>query len=383
MKTPSSPTLVSLSLFDVPVPAAGIDAFLDNDDAFWWAFDRYGASRGYHTFQIFSLRQGTLDRAVESRTKGATEYIFVSRPTVRMLCRLPRLLHGSHLVLFHNESLSSLLLGIGARLRGKRVAAFYHNELNTRMSVWQRMLLGVFRRRVLDAAWTTTPTLKQKLTPVLGCPVILFPFGVDTDVLHPMPRTQQSMFRVLYCGRISPEKRIEDVVEGIAHSPFKTRILLTLAGEDYSPDHAYLRKLIASCEQAAVTCRHIGHVPHSQLQAVYAEADVLVNMRPDEGFGKVFVEAMATGLPVIGRRGAPGVIHLIHDGENGFIADTPQDLAAALGRLLQSPELGKQMGERGRVLIEKEYSRAASLTALTASLDALLTYREGVLSCPV
>lgn len=378
---PSSRALVCFSLFDVPVPSAGIDAFLDNDDAFWWAFDRYGVEKGFRTVQVYSVRQGILSAPEIRRTKGSTEFVFLSRPTTNVLRRLPGLIGPAHLVLFNNESRLSLLTGIATRTLGKHVMAFYHNALESHLPLHRRMLLRPYRTWALDAAITTTDLLKQSLLPVLGCPVFLFPFGVDTHRFHPVPRTFDQRLRVLYCGRISPEKHIEDVISGIARSSCKDRIVLTIAGEDYSPDRSYLKSLIAACEQMSVTYRVLGHIPHSHLADVYAGADVLVNMRPDEGFGKVFVEAMATEMPVIGRRGALGVSRLIRHGDNGLVVGTTDELATALLHMVESPGIRSTMGARGRTFVEKELSLDASYAALTTCLDSLVGRKA--LQCPV
>ncbi len=371
MTTSRSHTLVSLSLFDVPVPAAGVDAFLDNSDAFWWAFDRYGEGE-HRTLQVFTVRKGILPQPELRRIRGNTAFVFLSRPATRLLVRLLPLLRDASVVVFHNESLLSLLTGICAKLAGKRVAAFYHNELDHRPSALRRTVLNIYRRRVLDAALTTSLTLKRVLKPVLGCPVFLFPFGVDTNAFRVADRSPHEKLRVLYCGRISPEKKIEDVIDGIARSAVKDRVELTIAGEEFSAGQEYSRLLRAKIAETGIACRFAGHVPHAALPAVYASADVLVNMRPDEGFGKVFVEAMATGLPVIGRRGAPGVSRLIRHGDNGFVVDDPADLGRHLEQLLRTPSLCLELGTRGRCFVERELSLPASLASLTRCLDALL-----------
>lgn len=68
-----------------------------------------------------------------------------------------------------------------------------------------------------------------------------------------------------------------------------------------------------------------------------------------EGLGIVYLEASACGLPVVGGKsgGAPDALL---EGETGFAVDgrNPQDVADAILHLLHNPELGRQMGERGR-----------------------------------
>ena len=76
-----------------------------------------------------------------------------------------------------------------------------------------------------------------------------------------------------------------------------------------------------------------------------------------EGFGIVFLEAMARGKPVVGPRvGAPA--EFIRSGEHGLLVD-PEDageVAAALTELLEDPLRGRRMGEAGKNWVAREFS---------------------------
>jgi phosphatidylinositol alpha-1,6-mannosyltransferase len=109
-----------------------------------------------------------------------------------------------------------------------------------------------------------------------------------------------------------------------------------------------------------------GGVSGAELQSCYDECQVfalparteLDSRTPrGEGFGIVFLEAMAHGKPVVGPNvGAP--IEFIHDGEHGLLVDpvNPAQLAQALVELLAHPERASKMGEAGREWVEQQYS---------------------------
>lgn len=109
-----------------------------------------------------------------------------------------------------------------------------------------------------------------------------------------------------------------------------------------------------------------GGVSSAELQSCYDECQVFaLSARTEldprdprgEGFGIVFLEAMAHSKPVVGPNiGAP--TEFIHDGEHGLLVDpvNSAQLARALIELLANPERARQMGEAGRQWVQREYS---------------------------
>ncbi len=93
----------------------------------------------------------------------------------------------------------------------------------------------------------------------------------------------------------------------------------------------------------------LGRLPHDKLPAVYAEADVFVFPSLFEGFAKVVLEAMASGLPVITTPNACDAAAVI-DGKNGFLTE-PGDVAGlgvAMKRLQADLTLREAMSRAAR-----------------------------------
>ncbi|HEX3118070.1 MAG TPA: glycosyltransferase family 4 protein [Candidatus Acidoferrum sp.] len=115
-------------------------------------------------------------------------------------------------------------------------------------------------------------------------------------------------------------------------------------------------------EQMAKSSGVHGHVhfytglTSAELAACYSACEIFALPSRGEGFGLVYLEAMARGKPVIG--GAHGgTPEVIDDGKTGYLVqhgDVPQ-LATSIETLLSDPALGREMGARGRERVNREF----------------------------
>src|SRR5260370_25751259 len=95
---------------------------------------------------------------------------------------------------------------------------------------------------------------------------------------------------------------------------------------------------------------------YSEIAACYSACEIFALPSRGEGFGLVYLEAMACGKPVIGgaHGGAPEVIE---DGVTGYLVPhvDPIQLATSIEALLADPAHAKEMGLRGRQRAENEF----------------------------
>lgn len=129
------------------------------------------------------------------------------------------------------------------------------------------------------------------------------------------------------------------------------QLVLVGAGDD----DQWLRD-IARESGVSMHVHFITGLSYGELSACYAAADIFALPSRGEGFGFVYLEAMARGKPVIGgaHGGAPEVIQ---DGVTGYLVphgDSIQ-LATSIDAILSNPELAQKMGECGRQRVEKEF----------------------------
>jgi glycosyltransferase involved in cell wall biosynthesis len=108
-----------------------------------------------------------------------------------------------------------------------------------------------------------------------------------------------------------------------------------------------------------------------------SQIDVLVHPADHESFGRVVVEAMAAGLPVVGVRGG-GVGEIVRDGETGLLADADDaaGLAACIERVGRNEELRRSLGTAGR-------RRALDTYSLEACVAGMLRVYEQAMQRPL
>jgi glycosyltransferase involved in cell wall biosynthesis len=126
---------------------------------------------------------------------------------------------------------------------------------------------------------------------------------------------------------------------------------------------------VAAEQQVADGVHFLEGLSQRELAACYAAAEIFALPSTGEGFGLVFLEAMAFGKPVVGAD-AGGIPDLIRDGSNGLLIppNDPDALAQGLSRLLQDEALRGKLGECGAAMVRREYE----FDAFREALDQIL-----------
>jgi phosphatidylinositol alpha-1,6-mannosyltransferase len=172
---------------------------------------------------------------------------------------------------------------------------------------------------------------------------------------------------MLTVGRLVSRKGIDTTLAALpALLPDFPGLTYVVAGD--GPDRPRLEKLAAGLGVSGAV-QFAGRVAGDRLPALFREAHLFVMpVREEtagasvEGFGIVYLEASASGLPVVAAASG-GAAEAVHDGLTGLVVppDDPQALTAALRRLLGDADLRRQMGRAGRQWVESEmnWDRAA------------------------
>lgn len=189
-------------------------------------------------------------------------------------------------------------------------------------------------------------------------PLAVIPqFGVDPEVFAPAsePRAAGPL-RVGFVGRLVPEKGGADLLDALAQLGGEWRLAVMGDGPAKGA-------LIAQAQRLRIADRvTFGTLPSTQMPAFYRGLDVLVvpsrtRSNWKEQFGRVIIEALACGVPVIGSDSGdiPSVIGdaglVVPEGDSGAIA-------AALRSLQGSEAQRQELAQRGRQRVLAQYTQA-------------------------
>ncbi|MEV0324074.1 glycosyltransferase family 4 protein [Streptomyces sp. NPDC050658] len=296
-------------------------------------------------------------------------------PTPRVTRRAVSLLreHGCTSVWF-GAAAPLGLMGSALRKAGatRLVATTHGHEAGWAQLPASRQLL----RRIGESTDTITylgeytrSRIAAALTPAAAGRMVQLPPGVDEKTFHPGSGGDAVRARlgltdrpVVVCvSRLVPRKGQDTLILAmpriLAREP--DAVLLVVGGGPYEKE---LRKLAAETG-VSDSVRFTGAVPWEELPAHYGAGDVFAmpcrtrrGGLDVEGLGIVYLEASATGLPVVAgdSGGAPDAVL---DGETGWVVrgGVPEEAADRIVTLLGDGELRQRMGERGREWVEEKW----------------------------
>jgi len=179
---------------------------------------------------------------------------------------------------------------------------------------------------------------------------------------------------LLFVGRLKPIKGVEYLIKAMGLIQREGNMRLMIVGE--GDERQELEKLIAKLKLTA-NISFQGHVPHHAIPQYMAAADMFILPSLSEGFPVTFLEAMASGLPIIATK-VRGMPEIIIEGENGFLVP-PQDpgkLAEKILLLLNNSELRERMAQNNR-----EKARRYSWEDVTKKLEEVYIKALGVEKC--
>lgn len=211
-----------------------------------------------------------------------------------------------------------------------------------RLARVQRRSLGRF-----DARLAVSHVAARAGRVLYGGDYRVVPDGVDVDFYRP-PATRPVAHdgcTILHLGRLEERKGVAHLVRAVARLQAQTAGIRLLIGGN-GPEREALERLVGELGLSEV--RFLGYVPTAELPGLFHQADIFCGPATHaECFGRVLVEAMAAGLPVVAAANA-GYAEVL-DAHPGNLLVPPGDdraLAGALQILVGAPAYRRELGAR-------------------------------------
>lgn len=269
---------------------------------------------------------------------------------------------------------------LAAALYGRYAALAHGNDFLAAQRQWHRPLFNHLLHRATPLI-TITQANADRLQSLRCCTV-----GIRQRAVVVYPGTDPAIFRptagaappfppvLLTVSRLVSRKGIDTVIQAL---PSLRRQFPDLRYHvvGTGPDEARLRTL-AQQEGVETAVHFYGRLPQAELPAAYQQAHLFVMPAREEtavasieGFGIVYLEASASGLPVIvGQSG--GAMEAIRPGHTGLAVppNDPTALAHTLATLLHDHDLRQRLGQNGRHWVETEMNWDQSTSQLLQAI---------------
>ncbi len=258
--------------------------------------------------------------------------------------------------------LTMMLLQFFKAFRPKRLVLTFHGSeiLSFARSPVRRWLAGRLIRHATRVSTLTTYTQELLLErfPHAADKIFLTPGALRSDfaVVPPRAAGPKDKIIVLTVGRLHPRKGQVITLQALQMLPAEVRNRLEywiVGGRNKGNYEDRLRSMAAG--DSALTVRFFGNIPDEELAEVYERSDIFaltsINHGDSvEGFGLVYLEAAAHGLPIVAHK-VGGVSEAVRDGVTGLLVtpDRPAELAAAFEKLIHDDVLRTRLGDAGRI----------------------------------
>ncbi len=240
----------------------------------------------------------------------------------------------------------------------------YHPRANIKLIklVYQFIEKKIFRNAIKCHA--VSNYLKEHFAKYGRKDAIVIPNGVDRFEFRPDLNKRKTRKElgfdtdnlIIACGsRLEHKNGTHDVVE--AANYLKERIKdfkIVVIGD--GPDRGKLEKMIKKFNLEDKIYL-LGYILHPEVPKYMAAADIFVRPSLAEGFGIIFIEAMAAGAAVVGTP-VGGIVDFLKHNENGLFCEpgNPKDIAEKIELLIKDEQLRNKLMENGHKLVAEVYN---------------------------
>jgi glycosyltransferase involved in cell wall biosynthesis len=254
-----------------------------------------------------------------------------------------------------------------------KIKLVYHQAMQ--LGVSKKDLLHTFRFNRIDAWVSTLDYMKNQVLSHTKFPekkLHVIPLGtnIDSTSIHSKEEARQFLnlpsakFLIGVVGRLDEKKGQLEVIQAISLLKETEQNIHVVFIGDKTKNEAddYVQKLNNVIEHNHLQDK-ISFLPHqSEIQKLYSAFDLVIVPSWEETFGTVTIEAMASGVPVIGSNTA-GTAEILGNETYLFQAKNPEDLSSTLFNLIQNDTLRAKWAVDLQHKFQNKYSMKASVAA--------------------
>ncbi|MFZ1054231.1 MAG: glycosyltransferase family 4 protein, partial [Opitutaceae bacterium] len=294
--------------------------------------------------------------------KGTHDLICQFRLACQLVAKRRELRHATVYLPEPGPMLTMMLLQFFKAFRPKRLVLTFHGTeiLDFANGPVRRWLAGRLIRHATRVSTLTIYTRELLLEhfPHAADKIFLTPGALRSDFAVVPERSARSNDKIviLTVGRLHPRKGQLVTLKALQMlSPqVRARIEYWIAGGGNKAGYEERLRAQAALDPS-LKVRFFGNIPDEELADLYQRSDIFALTSTKygnsiEGFGLVYLEAAAQGLPIVAHR-VGGVSEAVRDGVTGLLVtpDRPAELAAAFERLIHDEPLRKRFGNAGRI----------------------------------
>jgi len=252
---------------------------------------------------------------------------------------------------------------------GSEILRFHHNPLTrffTRALICRATRISTLTHYTHDLLCSRFPEAGGKTVLTPGAVRSTLPACAKLNSRDPAPilmpsPTSPGRLVVLTVGRLHPRKGQRHTLRALDALPAELRdqVEYWIVGKAAGSHYEHLLRLAAA--KASLRVRFHGELDDAQLDRVYRRADIFAltgtpHGRSIEGFGLVYLDAAAYGLPVVAH-GIGGVPEAVDDGVTGLLVShsDPGALTAAFARLITDSDLRRRLAAAGPAWAKKKH----------------------------
>jgi len=291
----------------------------------------------------------------ERVSRGASAFLWPTRAVADWIVEHARAF-GPDVILF---GAPLPLAFLGPRLRSELEVGYgvlAHGAEITVPSAAPGLRQGVAKSlRDADVRFAVSRYTAGRVERLSGEDVVFFGAGVDTTMFAPPPEGGHTVPVIGSVSRFVPRKGQDRLLEAVALLGRPAEVLLVGKGRK----EADLRR---TAERLGVSTRFVVDAPWAELPALYRSMDVFCMPCSSrwgglevEGLGLVFLEASASGLPVLAGDSG-GSSETVIPGETGYVVRSVDDIVEGLSVLLEDQNRARAMGVAGRRFVETTFT---------------------------